>query len=223
MPIETSRVHVLGIDPAWASTTGWAVLEYPGDVLLNFGVISALRHSGKVTESVQVQRAGHLSLELRKLLQDAGRTASASGAKLHVAYEDPSRWLLAAARKRGAKRRPVSSKSFLAYGYLRCAIWQACSDFGIVPVPIESEAARRTILSGLHVPARLHSTAMRLCGDTIKARAIAGVAARYGGGTPLAWLVDNELTDHEADAIVVAAAAGARLVRGEGLDGQQGA
>jgi len=208
------KIYVLGLDPAWASVTGWAVMEYPGDELLNFGIIAALKYSGKVTESVQVQRAGHLSLELRKLLQDAARTASAFNAEFHVAYEDPSRWLLAAARRRGAKRRPVSSESLLAYGYLRSIVWAACADFGIVPVPMGSEEARRTILGGLHVPAQLHATALRLCSDTVKARVIAGVAARYGGDDPIEWLL-NQLTDHEADAIVVAAAVGSRLVREE--------
>jgi hypothetical protein len=215
--IETSKLHILGLDPAWASPTGWAVLEYPGDEILGFGTIAALKHSGKVTESVQMQRAAHLSLELRKLLQDARITASAFGAMLHVAYEDPSRWLLAAARERRARRRPVSSKSLLAYGYLRGILWAACADFGIVPVPMESEKARRTVLGGLHVPSQLHGAALKLCGDAVKARAVAGVAVRYGGDDPLAWLENNELTDHEADAIVVAAAAGSRLIQEGGF------
>ncbi len=193
------------------SPTGWAVLEFPGDKLKGFGVIPALKHSGKVTEAVQVQRAGHLSLELRKLIQDMRITFGAGG--FHVAYEDPSRWLLAAARRRGAKRRPVSSKSLLAYGYLRAIVWAACADFGIVPIPMGSREARRTVLGDLHVPSPLHVAALKLGGDAVKARVIAGVAMRYGGDDPLAWLMDNKLTDHEADAIVVAAAAGARLVR----------
>lgn len=206
-----NKIHILGLDPAWASPTGWAVLEFPGDELLSFGVIRALRHSGKVTESVQVQRAAHLSLELRKLIQDMRITFGAGG--FHVAYEDPSRWLLAAARRRRATRRAVSRESFLAYGYLRGIVWAACSDFGIVPVPVESEDARRIVLGSLLVPSQLHVAALKLGGDAVKARAVAGVAMRYGGDDPLAWLEDNGLTDHEADAIVVAAAAGARLVR----------
>lgn len=214
-----NKFHILGLDPAWASPTGWAVLEFPGDELLSFGVIPALRHSGKVTEAVQAQRAAHLSLELRRRLQDTGWwTASAFDARFYVAYEDPSRWLLAAARRRGAVRRPVSSKSLLAYGYLRGILWAACADFGIVPVPVESEKARRTVLGDLHVPAQLHGAAMKLCGDAVKARVIAGVAVRYGGDDPLEWLLENELTDHEADAIVVAAAVGARLVREGGRE-----
>jgi len=191
----------LGIDLAWASPTGWALVEIAGDFerVIKTGLITV--PSGRVTERLQQERAKALFDGLVGILVDSQK---GFGLDL-VAYESSEEWVLAKARSpyRFRHRTRTNLAALLSLGAAKACLWFA-SIWAAPDVPLvkyEPNYVRRHFSEGLVVTRTVREEVACLHpGLTgVKLANIESVLARLGFLAP---------THHESDAVMVAVVAG---------------
>jgi len=198
---QKEAIISLGIDLAWASPTGYALVEIRGDDerVIKAGIITV--PSGKVTERLQQERAKALFDSLVGILIDSQK---GFGLNL-IAYESAEEWALGKARSpyRFRHRTRTNLAALLSLGAAKACLWFA-SIWAAPDVPLvkyEPNYVRRHFSEGLVVTravreevAEMHSS---LTG--VKLANIESVLARTSFLAP---------THHEADAVMLAIVAG---------------
>jgi len=141
----------LGIDLAWASPTGYALIEILGDDerVIKTGIITV--PSGKVTERLQQERAKVLFNNLVGILIDFQESF---GLQL-IAYESAEEWLLGKARSpyRFRHRTRTNLAALLSLGAAKACLWFA-SIWAAPGIPLfkyEPNYVRRHFSEGLIV------------------------------------------------------------------------
>jgi len=195
------RIVSLGIDLAWSSPTGWALVELAGDFerVIKTGIITV--PSGKVTERLQQERAKALFDGLVSILIDSQK---GRGPNL-IAYESSEEWLLGKARSpyRFRHRTRTNLAALLSLGAAKACLWFA-SIWAAPDIPLfkyEPNYVRRHFSEGLVITRTVREEVASLHpGLTgVKLSNIESVLARLGVLTP---------THHESDAVMVAVVAG---------------
>jgi len=139
----------LGIDLAWSSPTGWALVEIKGDFerVIKTGIITV--PSGKVTERLQQERSKALFDGLVGIFID-----SQKGFRLDlIAYESGEEWILGKARSpyRFRHRTRTNLAALLSLGAAKACLWFA--SFWAAPdvplVKLEPNYVRRHFSEGL--------------------------------------------------------------------------
>jgi len=191
----------LGIDLAWASPTGYALVEILGDNerVIKTGIITV--PSGKVTERLQQERAKALFDGLVGILVDFRKDF---GPNL-IAYESAEEWILAKARSpyRFRYRTRTNLAALLSLGAAKACLWFA-SIWAAPNIPLikyEPNYVRRHFSEDLIVTRTVREEVAEMHpGLTgVKLANIESVLARIGFLAP---------SSHEADAVMLAVVAG---------------
>lgn len=119
-----ASVLSIAFDLGWASDTGFALVTGWPIAVVRHGCISPPKRRGKVTDEVRVARGLNLMRGVSKVLA-LGDAFFLTCEKVIVSYEDPTRWLLAAARGGGKRRRPVTRASLLGAVHPLACFWLA--------------------------------------------------------------------------------------------------
>ena len=201
--IADKGVLVLGIDPSWAGSTGWAVVA-PGDKVIAQGVIE--RAKGKLSEELQTRRAWAVYKGLADLL------GKWKGEVAAIAVEDPSEFIGAKFRRVAWAGRRTSLQAIYSFAQFRGLFWLALGVVYDTDIPrVEYLAASRvrpSYIAGLTLPQELLVEAEKRCSKVpktqreTKAIVCAAVYVRTGE-----WPVSADA----ADAIVIASVVADRL------------
>jgi len=191
----------LGIDLAWSSPTGWALVEIESDFerVIKTGIITV--PSGKVTERLQQERAKALFDGLVSILIDFQKEFRPN----LIAYESAEEWLLGKVRSpyRFRHRTRTNLAALLSLGAAKACLWFA-SIWAAPDIPLfkyEPNYVRRHFSEGLVVTRTVREEVAEMHpGLTgVKLASIESVLARTGFLSP---------THHEADAVALAVVAG---------------
>jgi len=143
------KIISLGIDLAWSSPTGYALVEISGDDerVIKTGIITV--PSGKVTERLQQERAKALFDGLVGILIDFQKEFRPN----LIAYESAEEWLLGKARSpyRFRHRTRTNLAALLSLGAAKACLWFA-SIWAAPDVPLvkyEPNYVRRHFSAGL--------------------------------------------------------------------------
>jgi len=191
----------LGIDLAWSSPTGWALVELEGDAerVIKTGIITV--PSGKVTERLQQERAKALFDGLVGILVEFRKDF---GPNL-IAYESAEEWILSKARSpyRFRHRTRTNLAALLSLGAAKACLWFA-SIWAAPDVPLvkyEPNYVRRQFSEGLVITRTVREEVAEVHPGLkgVKLFNIESVLARLSFLAP---------THHEADAVALAVVAG---------------
>jgi hypothetical protein len=197
----------LGLDLAWASPTGYALVEIFRDDerVIKTGIITV--PSGKVTERLQQERAKALFDGLVGILIDSQKGFSLD----LIAYESAEEWVLAKARSpyRFHHRTRTNLAALLSLGAAKACLWFA-SIWAAPHTPLfkyEPNYVRRHFSEGLVVTRTIHEEVAEIHPNLtgVKLANIESVLARTSFLAP---------THHEADAVLVAVVAGREFLLG---------
>jgi Holliday junction resolvasome RuvABC endonuclease subunit len=205
------KIISLGIDLAWSSPTGYALVEISGDDerVIKTGIITV--PSGKVTERLQQERAKALFDGLVGILIDFQKEFRPN----LIAYESAEEWLLGKARSpyRFRHRTRTNLAALLSLGAAKACLWFA-SIWAAPDVPLvkyEPNYVRRHFSAGLIITntVREEVAEMHPGLSGVKLSSIESVLARTSFLAP---------THHEADAVALAVVAGREFLLSKAKD-----